>query len=414
MIVLALASLCGLITVQAYWFVRAYQLEEKQLDTTINLALRNVTDQLLKSERDSTSQIGIVEKVASNAYQVHYSHPIDYATLDATVREAFLRHGLLSPFELVVLEEVTGKIAFGNFYSAGVKSSPAAVCLERALPQHASITFVVTFPAKKKEILGSMNLWIFSAVAFVVVLIGFSYMIFDLTKQKKLATLKSDFINNMTHELQTPISNIAVASEVLSKNRGRLSEEKLVHYAEIIASENQRLKVHVEQVLQTAMLEKGELALKKSEVNVNGIIEEVVRTFKLRVQGRGGHLNTNLQALKPVMMGDAFHLKNIFYSLLDNADKYSTHAPEITVSTSNTENGICIAIADKGIGINPEAQPHIFDKFYRASSGNVHDVKGFGLGLTYVRDIVNAHQGKVWVASVPDKGSCFEVYFQNY
>jgi two-component system phosphate regulon sensor histidine kinase PhoR len=238
-------------------------------------------------------------------------------------------------------------------------------------------------------------------------------MIIGLSKDKKLAEVKADFINNMTHELQTPISNISIASEVLRKGSAGLSEDKAVHYADIIYKESQRLRFQVEQVLQTAMMEKGEIEWKKTEVNLNAVIEEVVRIFQVRIQTRQGQIMSKLDALKPLVFGDHLHLANIFYSLLDNADKYSPATPQITVSTRNTDKGILVAIADNGIGINKEVQQYIFDKFYRATSGNVHDVKGFGLGLTYVREVMKAHQGRVSVSSEENGGSVFELYFQN-
>jgi len=246
-----------------------------------------------------------------------------------------------------------------------------------------------------------------------LILVLFGFMIIDLSKQKRLAEVKADFINNMTHELQTPIANISIASEVLRRGPTTISEEKAAHYAGIIYEESQRLKFQVEQVLQTAMMEKGEIEWQKSEVNLNSIIEDVVRIFQIRIQSRQGQIKSRLDALQPLIFGDRLHLANILYSLLDNADKYSLTAPEITVSTRNTDNGILVAVADKGIGISKDVQQYIFDKFYRATSGNVHDVKGFGLGLTYVREVVKAHQGKVSVSSEENHGSVFELYFQN-
>ncbi len=173
------------------------------------------------------------------------------------------------------------------------------------------------------------------------------------------------------------------------------------------------MKFQVEQVLQTAMMEKGAIEWQKSEVNLNSIIEDVVRIFQVRIQNRQGKIKSRLDALQPLIFGDRLHIANILYSLLDNADKYSLTAPEINVSTRNTDNGILVAIADQGIGISKDVQQYIFDKFYRATSGNVHDVKGFGLGLAYVREVVKAHQGSVSVSSEENHGSVFELYFHN-
>jgi len=412
-IAIALIALTGLLVVQVYWFMNAYTLQERQFDESVNLALRSLTDQLLQMENDSTSRIAPVERTATNAYHVDFNHYINYSSLDSLLKSTFQQYQLLSPFELIVYEDLSNLVTFGNYYKKGVLSDAEATCLARVLPEKTAMDFMITFPDKKADIVGAMGIWIFSAFTFLLILILFGFMIVDLSKQKKLAEVKADFINNMTHELQTPITNISIASEVLRKAAGKINEEKAAHYVDIIYTENQRLKFQVEQVLQTAMLERGEIELKKSEVNLNSVIEEVVRNFQLRVESRHGQIKSRLEARQPLVFGDPFHLTNIFYSLLDNADKYSPANPEITITTTNKNNGILVAIADKGIGISKDIQQYIFDKFYRASQGDVHDVKGFGLGLTYVREIVKAHQGNVSVSSEVNKGSLFELYFQN-
>lgn len=412
-IIAALIALTGLLVIQVFWFAKAYSIQEKQFTEKANLALRNLTDQLLEMENDSTSRIAPVNLTSRNSFHIDFNRNLSYPVLDSLIRKTFLQHDLLYPFELTVYEDLTNRVTFGNFYKGGVKSYAEATCLARVPPDQVAMDFVVTFPGKQTDIVGGMGIWIFSAFTFLLILVLFGVMIIDLSKQKKLAEAKADFINNMTHELQTPISNISIASEVLRTATGKLSEEKASHYADIIYTENQRLKSQVEQVLQTAMLEKGEIQLKKSEVNLNSVLEEVVQNFQMRVQSRRGKIQSRLDAIQPVVLGDVFHLTNIFYSLLDNADKYSPDCPDITITTSNTSNGVLVAIADRGIGIKKEVQQFIFDKFYRVSGGNVHDVKGFGLGLTYVREIVKAHDGRVSVSSELDKGCLFELYFQN-
>jgi two-component system, OmpR family, phosphate regulon sensor histidine kinase PhoR len=403
----------GLLVVQINWFVRAYGIQARQFDSKINLVLRSISDQLLKMGDDSTSRVNPVIHASSNSYFVDFNRYIVYADLDSIIRKTFKENDMLLPFELTVYEDMSNTVTFGNFYKEGVSSEAEATCLSRDLPEKTSMDFSITIPGRHISVIGDLGVWIFSAFAFTLILVLFGVMIIGLSKDKKLAEVKADFINNMTHELQTPISNISIASEVLRKGSAGLSEDKAVHYADIIYKESQRLRFQVEQVLQTAMMEKGEIEWKKTEVNLNAVIEEVVRIFQVRIQTRQGQIMSKLDALKPLVFGDHLHLANIFYSLLDNADKYSPATPQITVSTRNTDKGILVAIADNGIGINKEVQQYIFDKFYRATSGNVHDVKGFGLGLTYVREVMKAHQGRVSVSSEENGGSVFELYFQN-
>jgi two-component system phosphate regulon sensor histidine kinase PhoR len=412
-IVIALFALGGLLVVQINWFVRAYGIQARQFDSKINLVLRSISDQLLKMDDDSTSRVKPVIHATSNSYYVDFNRYIVYSSLDSLIRKTFREHDVLLPIELTVYEDMSNTVTFGNFYKEGVSSQGEATCLSRDLPKKTAMDFSITIPDKHMSVIGDLGVWIFSAVAFTLVLVLFGVMIIGLSRDKKLAEVKADFINNMTHELQTPISNISIASEVLRKGSAGLSEEKAVHYADIIYKESQRLRFQVEQVLQTAMMEKGEIEWRKTEVNLNSVIEEVIKIFQVRIQTRQGQIMSKLDALQPQVFGDHLHLANIFYSLLDNADKYSPSTPQITVSTRNADNGILVAIADNGIGINKDVQQYIFDKFYRATSGNVHDVKGFGLGLTYVREVMKAHQGRVSVSSEENRGSVFELYFQN-
>lgn len=409
----AVLAIAGLLVLQTFWFRSAYNVEEQQFDNKVNLAIRALTDDLLKAEGDSTSVIKPIVKKATNAYYVDFKHALSYNLLDSLLRKNFARHEVNLPFELTIYGVQPGSIVLGNYYSTGVTSKDNATCGSRALPASTPMDFMITFPGKRADIVSGMNLWIVSAMVFLVVMSLFAFLVIDLMKQKKLSEIKTDLMNNITHELQTPIANISIASEVLRTGAGRMDEHKSLHYANIIYEENRRLKFQVEQVLQAALFEKGQISLVKTEVDVHALVEEVIRNFQLRIQHRHGQLNCRLEAAKPVVLADAFHLANIFYSLLDNADKYSPDKPDIVITTANTLSGILIAIADKGIGIRRDVQRYVFDKFYRAGTGNVHDVRGYGLGLTYVKKIVQAHQGKISLTSEPHQGSRFELYFET-
>ena len=409
LIITTLIALTGLLVVQIYWFAHAHSIQEKQFDTTVNLALRSVTDKLLALNGNRSGRIFPIKQTASNRFYVEVNAPISYDVLDSLVKSEFGLHSIYSSFELSVYGD--DSLMFGNFYVKGILTKENATCMGRETAK-VSMDFAVTFPDKQSDIVGAMSIWIFTALTFLVILIVFGFLLLNLSRQKKLAEIKADFMNNMTHELQTPIANIEIASEVLRSNSG-LPSEKAARYATIIHEENQRLKFHMQQVLQMSKMERGELTMSRKEIDLNSLIRDVIRNFEMRLHKRSGQIVESLQATQSRFAGDPFHLANIFYNLLDNADKYSPEKPEITITSKNLDNGILISIADKGIGIKRDVQKFIFDKFYRASTGNQHDVKGFGLGLTYVLQIVKAHEGTITVESEENRGSRFDLFFAN-
>ncbi len=265
------------------------------------------------------------------------------------------------------------------------------------------------FPQRKRYVLGASGLMLGSSVFFnLIILLTFSYTLRTVIRQKKLSDMKTDFINNMTHELKTPISTIKLVCEMLTDQGLPKTEKSLNRYAHIIQDENARLQNHVEKVLQFARLEKGSLKLKMDQVDMHQLIEKAIQKTKLQIDKQEGELKSYLHASQTIVEGDALHLLNIISNLLDNAVKYSKEIPEITIYSRSTEEMITIAIQDRGIGMNKEALKRVFDKFYRVSTGNIHDVKGFGLGLSYVKLMVEAHGGTVSAVSKPNKGSTFE------
>jgi two-component system phosphate regulon sensor histidine kinase PhoR len=229
-------------------------------------------------------------------------------------------------------------------------------------------------------------------------------------RQKKLSAIKNDFISNMTHEFKTPISTISLASEMLADMSIARTPERQERYIRMIRDENKRLSVLVESILQTSILDKGEFRLKLSEVDVHEIISTAISNTQLLIGQRKGAVQTFLKAQKHRIYADRVHLTNIIFNLIDNAIKYSKDNPEIRISTYNTAEGIMIQVQDNGIGISRENQRKIFDKFYRVPTGNVHNVKGFGLGLSYVLAVVLKHNGTISVNSELGKGSTFNVH----
>ena len=268
----------------------------------------------------------------------------------------------------------------------------------------------IFFPNQNKYLLRTMWLLLTISTMFILVIIfSFSFTVSTIIRQKKVSEIKNDFINNMTHELKTPISTISLACQALGDPDIKLREGIVDNYINVIADENKRLAMVVENVLRTAVMDKGELKLKIVDINVNEVVDQVLQNMKIQLEQRGGSFITDLQATNTLVEADKIHLTNVVFNLVDNALKYTEKIPVIKVGTRNEAQGIVVFVEDNGIGISKDNQKKIFDKLYRVPTGNVHNVKGFGLGLSYVKAIVDKHNGWIKVKSEPSKGSRFEI-----
>ncbi|MEM1408867.1 MAG: HAMP domain-containing sensor histidine kinase, partial [Bacteroidota bacterium] len=296
------------------------------------------------------------------------------------------------------------KMVYGNYVSFDQNSSQTET--EKALPkwENQSYYFGVQFPHKASIITNRMGIWIFSSSVLVLVVIFFSYAMFVVLKQKRLSEIQRDFINNMTHEFKTPISTIALSTDVLKDPKIVEQPERLSNYATIIANENSRLKNQVERVLQMARSDKSDLELKKEPIHMNQLIASAMTTFDSKKEVK---FVSKLDAKNDLIDGDKLHLSNVMFNLVDNAVKYGGQAPQINISTRNDHNKVVVEVEDVGIGIAEDQQKKIFDKFYRIPTGNVHDVKGFGLGLSYVKQVLRAHGGEISVRSKLNVGTTF-------
>lgn len=353
------------------------------------------------------------ELVSINIYN-DFSNKIDTAILDSVIRLEFTQQGISARYIYGILPaKAAASDDFGKLsekeitlYSSNYKInlSPDNVFIK---PQYLS----VHFPSENSYLLGSMWFMLFISGSFMMVLIfSFYYTVSTIFKQKKLSEIKNDFISNMTHEFKTPISTISLACEVLNDKSVEKSQERVSNYVKMIGDENKRLSLLVENILQTAILDKGEFKLKVQNIDLHILIEQTIANIKLQVENKHGEIGTDLKAISPVINADRVHVTNIIFNLIDNALKYSSEHPEIKISTRSNESGIFISVIDNGIGISKENQKRIFDTMYRVPTGNIHNVKGFGLGLSYVKAVVEKHGGTIDVESELGKGSTFTVY----
>jgi two-component system phosphate regulon sensor histidine kinase PhoR len=278
----------------------------------------------------------------------------------------------------------------------------------------------VYFPDQNNSFLKSTSLMVFpSLILTLIIIVIFIVTLQIILRQKKISQIKNDFINNMTHELKTPISTISLASQMLRDSSVSLSQSTVDHISGVIFDESKRLSSQVEKVLQMAVFNEGKLKLKFTQIDLNNLLETVASNFDIRVTNENGVLKTNFQADNPYITGDEVHITNVFFNLLDNAVKYGQASPIIELSTENKNGFVIVQVKDNGIGIPKEHLTQIFERFYRVPTGNIHNVKGFGLGLSYVKRIVEYHSGKIKVDSTIGKGTRFRLYFplknkQNY
>ena len=315
------------------------------------------------------------------------------------------------PFELGIIKDstVTGKSDHADTLLLD-KSKYKVNLYPNGIFQK-NVLLSVYFPDKDSFIYKTLNWLLFISLIFsIIVLVTFAFSIYFILKQKKISEMKSDFINNMTHEFKTPIATISVAADSVTNQKIIENPERIRYFIEMIKKENTRMNRQVEDILTIARLDKKDFEFRWEAINLHEVIEDAIQSIVLQVEKKGGTLISELTAVNPVATSDPSHFANLIYNLLDNANKYSPNAPEIKIATGNTSKGVVITVEDKGIGMTKTVQSRIFERFYRQTSGNIHNVKGFGLGLSYVKAVLEANRGSISVHSEPGKGSRFEVF----
>ncbi len=382
----------------------------RRLDST-KVELKQFEGTLLKVIKKSEMVNVVIHELLVGKKNIE--NRIDPQQLDSLLHIEFQNKGIDIAYDYGVINEDKDSIIFaftGNDINY-LKRSGLKTSLFPNDILHENNYLHVYFPEEDSFLVSKVWLSLASSFVFMLVIVFcFTYAILTIIKQKKISQIKNEFINNMTHEFKTPIATVSLACEALQDEQITTSQGMKVRYLKIITDENKRLGLQVEKVLQMATLDKQDFKLKVDKVNVHDIIEKVFENINLQVQKRGGCVYKQLNAEYRVVEADEMHLTNIIYNLLDNANKYSSESPEITIKTKSSAKGIFINIIDHGIGMSRDAVHKIFDKFYRVPTGNLHDVKGFGLGLAYVKSMIEAHGGSITVKSELKGGSDFEVY----
>jgi two-component system phosphate regulon sensor histidine kinase PhoR len=402
-------AVIGLVILQINWVNHAAKLREGQFDHRVNMALCSAIDKI-SEDKQACSVLGLARDGSKDEFKITINQLKVNTSVDSVLNHELKYYKVELPYEYdIVWFNHKEQNIFSVFSLVGLSAKPYKLSLCR-IEQAAGLELMVRFPGKGYYIYAQMGLMLISSIVLIfLIALGFIITIQTIVEQKRIHTMTTEFITNMTHEFKTPLASIALASNMLKKGKVSELSEKGIKYANMISEENERLKENVEQVLNMAKLEKGEFKLKYSQASLHELIQKAVGTVGMQVQNREGNISYQLDANRSEVEVDQLHIINAISNLLDNANKYSPNSPAIEVSTRNEADNIIISVKDHGIGMGKDKQKLVFNKFYRVPTGNRHDVKGFGLGLAYVKMIVERHHGKVNVSSELGKGSCFEI-----
>ena len=398
----------SIVGIQAYWMVHIWSTEDQQLNQRIFVALKNVSESLAEYNKNTMPPRQPVRQLSSSYYVVRVDDAIDANVLEHYLRTELTAGNVLTSFEYVIYDCADDQMLYGNRVS--LLDQRVSTAEPRSLPAYSEYAyyFGVVFPDKSTVLINRVQPWLWLSGGLLIIVVFFCYALGAMLRQKRLSELQADFINNMTHEFKTPIATINVSADVLTNPSDNSSPERLQRYATIIKEQTLRLNQQVERVLHIAQVEQCQVPLRKEDIDIHRIVATVAEGFSVRYSP---HLNliTSLQAPSPVVRTDPFHLTNVLHNLVDNAIKYSSPGSPVKISTWKGEQGVQLQVSDEGVGIPPTFLTKVFTKFFRVPTGNVHDVKGFGLGLYYVKQVCRLHRWKIAVDSTLLRGSAFTI-----
>ncbi len=405
-------ALIGLMVIQIYWIQSASSIKEANFRRSVNEAMARVVAKVERLEKTKSMLMNQGQNILITRHL-----PIDSflkgEELDSMIRLELNIRGVDTRFVFCVYKPENQQFIIEqspNHRKELIEKGNAFILFQADIyssPEY----LLIFFPYEKQFLLTEIwGMLLISIILIIVIVYSFTYTIATVFRQRRFAEMKNDFINNMTHEFKTPISTISLACEALTDKDLRRTEGMVDSYLEMIREENRRLAVMSEKILQTAVIDKGHLKMNVQTIDLHEIIRDVAKNIRIQVEIKDGVIVTDLNARMTTIEGDRVHITNLVYNLLDNANKYTPKKPLIRIVTDNVSNGIVMTIEDNGIGIGKHEQKKIFDKLYRVPTGNIHEVRGFGLGLSYVKAIVNQHKGRITLESEVGKGSRFRVF----
>ncbi len=414
-ITLIVLSLLGLIFLQVQWIKGAMKLKREQYENDIYLSIGNIRDSIVKRKNRETFGFYLNFQTQTFGNFIPTYTVLSNYQLKAIIRDEFRKRNIKQPFEFCITNEAFQPTMFSSGYKLEYRDAEnnyKTGLTEGNFLNSETLNIYIVEPENYFQS-HLATLLLFAGLFTTVIITAFVLTIRTMLSQKKLSEIKSDFINNMTHEFKTPIATIQLASEALNNQKVIGNQDQIRYYSGIIQEENRRMNMQVEKILQAAELEKDEIKMQWKQLHVHDIIRKIAENTRLQMEEIQADFSVDLQARADLIEADEVHFTNIIINLLDNAVKYSKENPVIAIRTRNQEGKIQIMVSDNGIGMDRDTQQHIYEKFYRAHTGNLHNVKGFGLGLTYVKNIVDAHRGRIEVQSELGKGSTFTLSFRT-
>jgi two-component system phosphate regulon sensor histidine kinase PhoR len=412
-ILLATISIAGVFLIQFVFIKSSYNISDTQFKESASVALKEVAWQIILEAGQSANyeSIAPVEIIANDLYLVNVDEVIDKESLKTHLIEELKKHDIFYDFEFAIFNPTVKKMEEGTF----IKQKGEESISMYEFPENKEYInyFALHFPDRSAYFNSSLSIWYLLTGLLILVIFFFGYTLSVIIRQRQLSEVQKNFINNLTHELKTPISSIALSASVINNQEILKSPDRLFKYAGIIEEQNARLSKNVEKVLNLASLEKSRIKLNLEKINIEPFFEEVIDIFKQSVSGQKAIINVKFEQKPRIIFADKFHFANLIANILENAVKYCETSSEIYITLQQRKRYISISFIDNGIGISREHRKKIFKKFYRVPTGNIHNVKGFGLGLDYVHKIVKAHKWKIKVDDNPKGGSIFTLTIPN-
>lgn len=411
-IVLGVISLIGIIAIQIYWLFSTWNMQQKELDQNIWLALKQVTQQINTLHNCQPNELNPVIQNSESCYIVDVSCNFNLANLEYLITTNFNKFNIQIEHELAVYNCDYNHLEYKGQYS-GVGDLISLEgdlnhCLDE-LSEELVYFFCINISGRNFYLFKKMQLWLILSLFVIIIVCFFTYAIFSFFRQKQLSELQKDFINNMTHEFKTPISSINIASDVLIQEGGTKISERFANYAKLIKQENTRLTKLVENVLRAARIEKSKTIMEPTELDLHNVIDDVFTNNAISTSDKKISIDKELNAKNSIIIADKLHLTNVLLNLFDNAIKYNTNKTKVKISTANLNGIVLLKICDNGIGIPDQYKKQVFKKFFRVPTGNVHNVKGFGLGLFYVKEVSLAHKWRIKISNNIENGTCFTI-----